>query len=141
MPFKRYYLESLPLSFVFHLVLLVYSQKAWFSSCKEFPFIKLYLNGALLVILGCTLKTGYYFFLFWFFPVERKTYWLVLESLTCWNSYMCNLQGWVILSDKMGTIEMARTLATQVRWEARVIDLQNGSDQRLLVCQKPFVKK
>ncbi|OIV94221.1 hypothetical protein TanjilG_09376 [Lupinus angustifolius] len=50
-------------------------------------------------------------------------------------------EGWVILSDIMGAIEMARTLATQVRWEARVIDLQNGSDQRLLVCQKPFVKK
>ncbi|KAE9607342.1 putative sarcosine/dimethylglycine N-methyltransferase [Lupinus albus] len=50
-------------------------------------------------------------------------------------------EGWVILSDKMGAIEMARTLSTQVRWEARVIDLQNGSDQRLLVCQKPFVKR
>ncbi|XP_061368003.1 probable methyltransferase PMT4 isoform X3 [Gastrolobium bilobum] len=50
-------------------------------------------------------------------------------------------EGWVILSDTMGAIEMARTLATQVRWEARVIDLQNGSDQQLLVCQKPFLKK
>jgi hypothetical protein len=51
------------------------------------------------------------------------------------------LQGWIVLSDKVGAIEMGRTLATQIRWEARVIDLQNGSDQRLLVCQKPFVKK
>ncbi|CAL0313631.1 unnamed protein product [Lupinus luteus] len=50
-------------------------------------------------------------------------------------------EGWVILSDKIGAIEMARTFAAQVRWEARVIDLQNGSDQRLLVCQKPFLKK
>ncbi|XP_054810252.1 probable methyltransferase PMT5 [Prosopis cineraria] len=50
-------------------------------------------------------------------------------------------EGWAILSDKMGAIEMARRFAAQVRWEARVIDLQNGSDQRLLVCQKPFVKK
>ncbi|ESW29833.1 hypothetical protein PHAVU_002G102600 [Phaseolus vulgaris] len=50
-------------------------------------------------------------------------------------------EGWVILSDTMGAIEMSRMVATQVRWEARVIDLQNGSDQRLLVCQKPFVKK
>ncbi|PON64679.1 putative methyltransferase PMT [Trema orientale] len=50
-------------------------------------------------------------------------------------------EGWVVLSDKVGTIEMARMLATQVRWEARVIDLQNGSDQRLLVCQKPFLRK
>ncbi|XP_061347265.1 probable methyltransferase PMT5 [Gastrolobium bilobum] len=50
-------------------------------------------------------------------------------------------EGWVILSDNMGALEMARTLATQVRWEARLIDLQNGSDQKLLVCQKPFLIK
>ncbi|XP_057949882.1 probable methyltransferase PMT5 [Malania oleifera] len=50
-------------------------------------------------------------------------------------------EGWVVFSDKVGAIEEARMLATQVRWEARVIDLQNGSDQRLLVCQKPFLKK
>ncbi|XP_062111400.1 probable methyltransferase PMT5 [Humulus lupulus] len=50
-------------------------------------------------------------------------------------------EGWVVLSDKVGTIEMARMLAAQIRWEARVIDLQNGSDQRLLVCQKPFLRK
>ncbi|KAL3367708.1 hypothetical protein AABB24_008853 [Solanum stoloniferum] len=50
-------------------------------------------------------------------------------------------EGWIILSDTLGTIEKARTLAAQIRWEARVIDLQNGSDQRLLVCQKPFVRK
>ncbi|KAK4376606.1 hypothetical protein RND71_002902 [Anisodus tanguticus] len=49
--------------------------------------------------------------------------------------------GWIILSDTLGPIEKARTLAAQIRWEARVIDLQNGSDQRLLVCQKPFVRK
>lgn len=61
------------------------------------------------------------------------------------NDVVCEImigcQGWAIFSDKVGAIEMARTLATQVRWEARVIDLQNGSDQRLLVCQKPFIKK
>ncbi|CAK9142403.1 unnamed protein product [Ilex paraguariensis] len=50
-------------------------------------------------------------------------------------------EGWVILSDKLGPVEKARMLATQIRWEARVIDLQNGSDKRLLVCQKPFVRK
>ena len=50
-------------------------------------------------------------------------------------------QGWIVLSDKLGPIEKARMLATEIRWEARVIDLQNGSDQRLLVCQKPFVRK
>lgn len=50
-------------------------------------------------------------------------------------------EGWVVLSDTVGPIEKARMLATQIRWEARVIDLDNGSDQRLLVCQKPFVRK
>ncbi|KAL7091273.1 hypothetical protein ACP275_12G095300 [Erythranthe tilingii] len=50
-------------------------------------------------------------------------------------------EGWVIISDKVAPIETARTLVTQLRWEARVIDLQDGSDQRLLVCQKPFVRK
>ncbi|XP_039065683.1 probable methyltransferase PMT5 isoform X2 [Hibiscus syriacus] len=50
-------------------------------------------------------------------------------------------EGWVVLSDKLGVIELARAHATQIRWDARVIDLQNGSDQRLLVCQKPFLKK
>ncbi|KAE8732911.1 putative pectin methyltransferase QUA2 [Hibiscus syriacus] len=41
-------------------------------------------------------------------------------------------EGWVVLSDKLGVIELARSHATQLRWDARVIDLQNGSDQRLL---------
>ncbi|XP_041015244.1 probable methyltransferase PMT5 isoform X2 [Juglans microcarpa x Juglans regia] len=54
---------------------------------------------------------------------------------------MLRPEGWVVLSDNVGAIEMARMLATQIRWEARVIDLQNGSDQRLLVCQKQFIKK
>ncbi|CAI9096479.1 OLC1v1032639C1 [Oldenlandia corymbosa var. corymbosa] len=50
-------------------------------------------------------------------------------------------EGWVILSDKVGQIEKARSITTQIRWEARVIDVENGSDQRLLVCQKPFTRK
>ncbi|KAF8399585.1 hypothetical protein HHK36_015453 [Tetracentron sinense] len=50
-------------------------------------------------------------------------------------------EGWVVLCDNVRAIEKARTLATQIRWEARVIELQNGNDQRLLVCQKPFLKK
>ncbi|XP_076953575.1 putative methyltransferase PMT5 [Bidens hawaiensis] len=50
-------------------------------------------------------------------------------------------EGWVVLSDDAGSIEKARSIATQIRWEARVIDLENGSDQRILVSQKPFVRK
>lgn len=90
------------------------------------------------------------------FPTYPRTYDMLhahglLSHLTTKRCRMIDLflemdrilrpEGWIIISDTMGTIEMARTVATQVRWEARVIDLQNGSDQRLLVCQKPFVKK
>ncbi|CAN4114536.1 unnamed protein product [Withania somnifera] len=50
-------------------------------------------------------------------------------------------EGWIILSDKVGPIERVRMVATQMHWEARVIDLQDGSDQRLLICQKSFVRK
>lgn len=90
------------------------------------------------------------------FPTYPRTYDLLhanglLSHLASERCSMINLflemdrilrpEGWVILSDNVGAIEMARTLAAQVSWEARLIDLQNGSDQRLLVCQKPFLKK
>ncbi|XP_019090989.1 PREDICTED: probable methyltransferase PMT4 [Camelina sativa] len=90
------------------------------------------------------------------FPTYPRTYDMLHanELLTHLSSERCSLmdlflemdrilrpEGWVVLSDKLGVIEMARTLAARVRWEARVIDLQDGSDQRLLVCQKPFLKK
>ncbi|KAG2302016.1 hypothetical protein Bca52824_030667 [Brassica carinata] len=90
------------------------------------------------------------------FPTYPRTYDMLHanELLTLLSSERCSLmdlflemdrilrpEGWVVLSDKVGVIEMARVLATRVRWEARVIDLQDGSDQRLLVCQKPFLKK
>ncbi|XP_056851491.1 probable methyltransferase PMT5 isoform X2 [Raphanus sativus] len=90
------------------------------------------------------------------FPTYPRTYDMLHanEILTLLSSERCSLmdlflemdrilrpEGWVVLSDKVGVIEMARALATRVRWEARVIDLQDGSDQRLLVCQKQFLKK
>ncbi|CAF2042161.1 unnamed protein product [Brassica rapa subsp. narinosa] len=90
------------------------------------------------------------------FPTYPRTYDMLHanELLTLLSSEQCSLmdlflemdrilrpEGWVVISDKLGVIEMARALATRVRWEARVIDLQDGSDQRLLVCQKPFLKK
>ncbi|GJZ36461.1 probable methyltransferase PMT5 [Tanacetum coccineum] len=49
-------------------------------------------------------------------------------------------EGWVVLSDEMRSVEKTRMIATQIRWEARVIDLETGSDQRILVCQKPFAQ-
>ncbi|CAN8266636.1 unnamed protein product [Cochlearia groenlandica] len=90
------------------------------------------------------------------FPTYPRTYDMLHanELLTHLSSERCSLmdlflemdrilrpEGWVVISDKLGVIEMARALAARVRWEARVIDLQDGSDQRLLVCQKPFLKK
>ncbi|KAL1216629.1 putative methyltransferase PMT5 [Cardamine amara subsp. amara] len=90
------------------------------------------------------------------FPTYPRTYDMLHanELLTHLSPERCSLmdlflemdrilrpEGWVVLSDKLGVIEMARALAARVRWEARVIDLQDGSDQRLLVCQKPFLKK
>ncbi|XP_042498779.1 probable methyltransferase PMT5 [Macadamia integrifolia] len=50
-------------------------------------------------------------------------------------------EGWIVLCDKVQAIEKARMLVTQIRWDARVIELQNDNDRRLLVCQKPFLKK
>ncbi|XP_013692470.1 probable methyltransferase PMT5 [Brassica napus] len=90
------------------------------------------------------------------FPTYPRTYDMLHanELLTHLSSERCSLmdlflemdrilrpEGWVVISDKLGVIELARAMATRVRWEARVIDLQDGSDQRLLVCQKPFLKK
>ncbi|CAK7326187.1 unnamed protein product [Dovyalis caffra] len=90
------------------------------------------------------------------FPTYPRTYDMLHASglLSHLSSERCSMmdlflemdrilrpEGWVIFSDKSGAIEMARALSMQIHWEARVIDLDNGSDQRLLVCQKPFVKK
>lgn len=65
----------------------------------------------------------------------------IMGTIHLYNICLCLLQGWVVLSDKLGAIELARVHATQIRWGARLIDLQNGSDQRLLICQKPFLTK
>ncbi|GAV57445.1 Methyltransf_29 domain-containing protein, partial [Cephalotus follicularis] len=90
------------------------------------------------------------------FPTYPRTYDMLHANglLSHFSSEKCSMmdlflemnrilrpEGWVVFSDNLGSIEMARALATQIRWEARVIDLQNGSDQRLLVCQQPFIRK
>lgn len=51
------------------------------------------------------------------------------------------LQGWIIIRDTVALIESARTLSTQLKWDARVIEIESDSDQRLLICQKPFFKR
>lgn len=49
-------------------------------------------------------------------------------------------EGWVLLRDNAELIEDARVAASQMRWEARVIEVEGDSDLRLLVCQKTFWK-
>ncbi|KAG5411651.1 hypothetical protein IGI04_007970 [Brassica rapa subsp. trilocularis] len=86
------------------------------------------------------------------FPTYPRTYDMLHanELLTHLSSERCSLmdlflemdrilrpEGWVVISDKVGVIEMARALATRVRWEARVIGVQDGSDQRLLIQTMP----
>ncbi len=53
---------------------------------------------------------------------------------------MICFQGWVLLRDEVQLIEDARVAATQIRWEARIIEVAGESNQRLLVCQKTFWK-
>lgn len=50
-------------------------------------------------------------------------------------------EGWVILRDTGHLIETARYITTQMKWDARLIQLDIKSDERLLICQKPFFKK
>lgn len=51
------------------------------------------------------------------------------------------LQGWVIIHDKASLIESARGLTTGMKWDARVVEIESNSDEKLLICQKPFFKK
>jgi putative pectin methyltransferase len=51
------------------------------------------------------------------------------------------MQGWVIIRDTAPLIEAARSVVTQLRWDARMLDLDIASDEKLLVCQKPFLRK
>lgn len=54
----------------------------------------------------------------------------------------CNfLQGWVVMRDTAALIETARAFATQLRWDARVVETESNSNERILICQKPFTKK
>ncbi|KAJ4909115.1 putative pectin methyltransferase QUA2 [Raphanus sativus] len=50
-------------------------------------------------------------------------------------------EGWVIIRDTTQLVEAARALTTQLKWEARVVEVESNSEQRLLICQKPFNKR
>ncbi|RRT67493.1 hypothetical protein B296_00027384 [Ensete ventricosum] len=50
-------------------------------------------------------------------------------------------EGWVIIRDATHLVEAARSTTTQLRWDARMVELDSSSDEKLLVCQKPFFRK
>ncbi|KAI4388728.1 hypothetical protein MLD38_001033 [Melastoma candidum] len=92
------------------------------------------------------------------FPTYPRTYDLVHAAgfLSLHNSKhrICSLldifteidrilrpEGWVILRDTTSLIETARSLATRLKWDARVIGVDSNTEERLLICQKPFFKR
>nr|CAD1826909.1 unnamed protein product [Ananas comosus var. bracteatus] len=92
------------------------------------------------------------------FPTYPRTYDMVhaegLLSLERHQKHRCSMldiflevdrilrpEGWVILRDTASLMEAARSTITQLKWDARMIDLDINSDEKLLVCQKPFFKK
>ncbi|KAE9605920.1 putative S-adenosyl-L-methionine-dependent methyltransferase [Lupinus albus] len=92
------------------------------------------------------------------FPTYPRTYDLVhaagLLSLETSQPRRCTMldvfieidrvlrpEGWVIIRDTVPLIESARALITELKWEARVIEIESDNDQRLLISQKPFHKK
>jgi SAM-dependent methyltransferase len=50
-------------------------------------------------------------------------------------------EGWFIIRDTVPLVESARALTTQLKWEARVIEIESNSEEKLLICQKPFFKR
>ncbi|KAF5942534.1 hypothetical protein HYC85_020176 [Camellia sinensis] len=54
-----------------------------------------------------------------------------------WETFM----GWVILRDSASIIETSRALTTRLKWDARVIDIESNSDEKILICQKPLFRR
>jgi hypothetical protein len=92
------------------------------------------------------------------FPTYPRTYDLVhaagFLSIEAAQQHRCTMldifieidrllrpEGWIIIRDTVPLIESARALTTRLKWDARVIEIESDSDQRLLICQKPFFKK
>ncbi|OUZ99630.1 putative S-adenosyl-L-methionine-dependent methyltransferase [Macleaya cordata] len=50
-------------------------------------------------------------------------------------------EGWVLFRDTASLVGTARALATHLRWDARVVEIESNSDEKLLICQKPFFKR
>ncbi|KAK9272755.1 hypothetical protein L1049_003132 [Liquidambar formosana] len=92
------------------------------------------------------------------FPSYPRTYDMVhadgLLSLETGQQHRCTVlnifteidrllrpEGWVILRDTAALIESARGLTMRLRWEARVVEIETNSDERILICQKPFLRR
>ncbi|PKA60517.1 putative pectin methyltransferase QUA2 [Apostasia shenzhenica] len=50
-------------------------------------------------------------------------------------------EGWVILQDSTNLVEAVRSLTAQLKWDARMIEIEGNKEERLLICQKPFFRK
>ncbi|KAK9047027.1 hypothetical protein V6N11_052891 [Hibiscus sabdariffa] len=91
------------------------------------------------------------------FPTYPRTYDMVhvegllsLKSSQRWRCSMLHIfieidrllrpEGWIIIRDTTPLIESARALSSQLKWEARVIEIESNNE-RLLICQKPFFKR
>ncbi|KAJ0960049.1 hypothetical protein J5N97_000164 [Dioscorea zingiberensis] len=92
------------------------------------------------------------------FPTYPRTYDMVhaegLLSLETHQRRRCSItdillevdrilrpEGWLILRDTAPLIEEARTTTTQLKWDARMIELESDGDAKLLICQKPFFRR
>ncbi|KAJ4966690.1 hypothetical protein NE237_018539 [Protea cynaroides] len=92
------------------------------------------------------------------FPTYPRTYDIVnaegLLSLEISQQRRCNMldlfteidrllrpEGWVVFRDTAPLIESARAIAARLKWDARVVEIESNSDERLLICQKPFFKR
>ncbi|XP_021284167.1 probable pectin methyltransferase QUA2 [Herrania umbratica] len=92
------------------------------------------------------------------FPTYPRTYDMVhaegLLSLETSQNRRCTMldlfteidrllrpEGWVIIHDTAPLIESARVLTTRLKWDARVVETESNSEERLLICQKPFFKR
>ncbi|CAA6665016.1 unnamed protein product [Spirodela intermedia] len=92
------------------------------------------------------------------FPTYPRTYDMIhadgLLSLEAHRKQKCSLvklfaeidrilrpEGWVILRDTASLIEETRSVTSLMKWDARMMETDVNSDERLLLCQKPFIRK
>ncbi|XP_078172446.1 putative pectin methyltransferase QUA2 [Carex rostrata] len=88
------------------------------------------------------------------FPTYPRTYDMVHASGLLSVKHRCSTldiflevdrilrpEGWIILHDKAPLIEAVRSITAQLKWDARMMDVDLNSDEKLLICQKPSFRK